>query len=369
MQERARSESWTRRAPIHGHEQFPTAESELIPRIVAVDADAKRLAVEASSLSRWAARTIDAYVDEVLVCDPRENRLVSRNPHKSDVADAFNLCRLLRLGDLHRVYQATDDDRAIFKASAQRYIDLRKQHVALKQKIKATFRRWGVLNIEGSRLYSTTGRRAYFGRLAHPEIAQQLRSLYQVPDTALDTALDAQKQTKAQMLRLGRAYPEIAVFQEMPGVGPIGVHLFDALIQTPERFATKQKLWRYCQLGIRSQTSDGKPLGYEALGYEALDPSGRSELKAMSYRAWLAALRHADNEVATFFEQSLRRTGDRTHARLNTQRKILLTLWALWRHRCAYCPNRFLGSAYGLVGIEPCASTSRLTRRRSEGPE
>ena len=66
----------------------------------------------------------------------------------------------------------------------------------------------------------------------------------------------------------------------------------------------KQKLWRYCQLGIRSKTSGGKPLGYEEL-----DPNGRSELKAMSYRAWLAALRHTGNEVERFFEQSLRRTG------------------------------------------------------------
>jgi hypothetical protein len=56
-------------------------------------------------------------------------------------------------------------------------------------------------------------------------------------------------------------------------------------------------------------------------------------LKQVSYRACIAALRQGDNAVATFFEQSLRRTGDRTHARLNTQRKILATLRALWENR------------------------------------
>jgi transposase len=319
----------------HGHQQFPTAEAELIPRIVAVDATEKLLAVEASSLSRWAARLLDPYVDEVFVCDPKENPLISRNPHKSDAADVYNLCRLLRLGGLHQVYQAADDDRAIFKAAAQRYLDLRKQQVALKQKIKATFRRWGVLRVEGARLYSAAGREAYLDRLSHPEIACQLRGYYEV----LDVTLGAQKKAKRQMLRLGQAYPEIREFQKVPGVGPIGSHLFDAFIQTPHRFKTKQKLWRYCQLGIRSKTSDGKPLGYEQL-----DPTGRSELKAMSYRAWLAAIRHSGNEVETFFEESLARTGDRTHARLNTQRKILLTLWALWKRQSTYCPDRFLGS-------------------------
>lgn len=136
----------------HGHQQFPTAEAQLIPRVVAVDATEKLLAVEASSLSRWAARLLDPYVDEVFVCNPKENPLISRNPRKSDAADVYNLCRLLRLGALHQVYQAASDDRAIFKAAAQRclagvlfeHLDLRKQQVALKQKIKATFRRWGV---------------------------------------------------------------------------------------------------------------------------------------------------------------------------------------------------------------------------------
>ena len=156
----------------------------------------------------------------------------------------------------------------------------------------------------------------------------------------LDVALKTQAETKAQMRRLGSQYPEIEEFQKVPGIGPIGAHLFDGFIQTPHRFKTKQKLWRYCQLGIRSKTSDGKPLGYEEL-----DPNGRSELKAMSYRAWLAAIRHAPNEVATFFEQSSERTGDRTHARLNTQRKILATLLSLWKNDTTYRPKRFIGSA------------------------
>lgn len=320
----------------HGHQRFSTAESELIPRIVAIDAQVKRLALEECTLARWAARLLDPYVDEVFVCDPRENRLVSRNARKSDHADAYALCRLLRLGELKAVYQATDDDRAVFKAMVQHYIDMRKQQVALKQKIKSTFRRWGVPQVGGQCLYSTDGREAYLGRLGHPGIAARLRGLYRV----LDAALAAQKKAKAEMLRLGQAYPEIREFQKMPGVGPVGAHLFDGFIQTPHRFKTKQKLWRYCQLGIRSKTSDGKPLGYEEL-----DPNGRSELKAMSYRAWLAALRHADNEVEAFFNASLQRTGDRTHARLNTQRKILATLLSLWKNQSAYRTKRFLGSA------------------------
>ena len=319
-----------------GHQHFPTAESQLIPRVVQIEAKTKRLALEEGSLARWVACTLEPYVDEVLVCDPRENALISRNPHKSDAADAYMLCRLLRLGELKRVYQAREDHRAVFKAAVQHYLDMRGQQVALKQKIKAMFRRWGVLRVEGYSLYSKDGRQAYLDRLSHQGIAGQLGSLYQV----LDVTLTAQKQAKAQMLHLGKRYQEIETFQQVPGIGPIGSHLFDAFIQTPHRFTTKQRLWRYCGLGIRSKTSNGKPLGYEEL-----DPSGRSELKAVSYRAWLAALRQGDNEVKAFFEASLQRTGDRTHARLNTQRKILATLLSLWKNQSAYSSTQFLASA------------------------
>jgi transposase len=81
-----------------GHQQFPTAESERIPRVDAIDARVKRLALEECTLARWAARRLDPYVDEVFVCDPRENPLISRRARKSDRADAYALCRLLRLG-------------------------------------------------------------------------------------------------------------------------------------------------------------------------------------------------------------------------------------------------------------------------------
>ncbi len=66
------------------HQQFPTAESELVPRVSSIEAREKRLAVEASELCRWAAGTLDPYVDQVLVCDARENYLISRDARRGD---------------------------------------------------------------------------------------------------------------------------------------------------------------------------------------------------------------------------------------------------------------------------------------------
>jgi len=69
---------------FQGHQKFSMSDAELTPRVSSIEADTRRLALEASTLSRWVARTLDPHVEEVKVCDPRENQLLSHNPTKSD---------------------------------------------------------------------------------------------------------------------------------------------------------------------------------------------------------------------------------------------------------------------------------------------
>jgi transposase len=78
-----------------------------------------------------------------------------------------------------------------------------------------------------------------------------------------------------QVVELGRRYPEIAEFAKMPGVGVVGAHVFDAWVQTPERFAGKRQLWCYAQLGLCERSSDGKPLGRKRLDGRATASSKR----------------------------------------------------------------------------------------------
>lgn len=46
-------------------------------------------------------------------------------------------------------------------------------------------------------------------------------------------------------------------------------------------------------------------------------------LKTLSYRAWLAAMKHKRGAVHEFYAASLARTGDEVHARLNTRNDVL----------------------------------------------
>ncbi|MDE3067637.1 MAG: transposase [Verrucomicrobiota bacterium] len=120
------------------------------------------------------------------------------------------------------------------------------------------------------------------------------------------------------------------------GFGQRLAGLFVAFVQDPDRFKDFSKLTRYCRLAIRDQSSDGKPLGFQQL-----DRQGLSILKAISYRAFLQAAKRKDGPVWDFYQLSLRHVASTTHARLNTQRKILKTLWTLWRRQSDFDPKLF----------------------------
>ena len=317
---------------FRGNRSFITCETNIIDALKTIRAKKKYLVMEAGPLSNWAAQVANDHVTEVIISDPRENALIYKSSQKWDKVDTKKLCRLLRLGEFKAVYRPENDQRAIFKAAVQHYLDLRHQLIALKLKIKAMYRQWGVIDVFTSSVYSSRSRDKFLKQVNHHPIYLQLKRLYNLLDTTTAMKQAAQK----SMQSLGRSYPEIKEFEKIPGMGPIGAHTFDAYIQTPHRFAKTSRLWRYCRLGVTDRSSDGKPLGYKRL-----DKSGIGELKALSYRAFITAIK-SDNEIRRFYLNSLKRTHDRKHARLNTQRKILSVMLSIWKKGTAYRAELFL---------------------------
>jgi transposase len=316
-----------------GHWRFPTTEGQLVKHLQLIPAPIKHLALEECGLSRWLAQVARPHVTDATVCDPRENHRISRHHHKCDEEDGYGLAHLHRLGALKKIWQPTSDARAVFKCAAQAYLDAVQRQTALKLQLKAHYRQWGVIPT-GSRVYGRNERGKWLAQIQPVGVRAQLQLLYEM----LDLAVEVERKTRRLMVQLGRPFPEIARLDTVPGVGRIGAHVFVAFIQEPTRFATPQQLFRYCRLGIRDRSSDGKPLGYQQL-----DRHGHGTLKAISYRAWLTAMRCPCGPVHEFYQQSLARTGSEVHARLNTQRKLLLTLLTLWRTGGEFAPQRFLG--------------------------
>ena len=110
-----------------GNRSFITCEKNIITALKTVKAKRKYLIIEAGPLANWVAQTANRYVNQVFICDPRENALIHKSSTKRDKLDAQKLCRLLRLNEFKEVYRPENDQRAIFKAAVQHYEDLRDQ--------------------------------------------------------------------------------------------------------------------------------------------------------------------------------------------------------------------------------------------------
>jgi transposase len=292
------------------------------------------LTLEAGPLSRWAAGIVRPLVERLVICEPRHNRLINTNPTKSDEADVDAMCLLLRLGRLKEVWMGQDRTREIYRALVSELLNWRDAQRELKALLKARYRQWGVLKLHGLKVFSKTLRQEYLGQLPGEEERRMILRIY----SQHDHAIKQWKDTLAEMERVGKEFWEVREFQRIPGVGPIAAHVFSAIIETPERFATKFKLWKYSQLAITDRTSDNKPLGYQRL-----DRRGNRELKNLSYHAWRTACKSTTgpNAIKSFYQASKQRTGSVRHARLNTQRKILEAMWQVWRRQQPFDPNKF----------------------------
>lgn len=315
--------------------RFPTTGRHLIDHIVAIRAARKFIAVEETPMTHWALELLRPLCTKVISCDPKHNRWISRNARKCDEEDAERLARLLRLGELSEVFHTRNADRFAFKAAVQHYLDVQRDRVRAKNKIKALLRRVGLTQVSGEMVYSKKGRKVIFDVVPSGSWTLSLARRYRHYDWIHTEAREALREVR----QLGKPYREIAEFEKVPGVGPVSAHTVSAFLQTPHRFAGKGQLCRYAALSITDRSSDNKPIGYQRL-----EKSGSTELKSATFNAWRGAITaRRDNEVKDYYQAILATNGyQQKRARLTTQRKILCTLWALWRRGETYDPALFI---------------------------
>ena len=314
-------------------DRIPITSKALQGAVVSITADHKHLTIEQGNMSFWVGEQLRDYVDRLIICDPRKNSLISQGLAKNDGLDAYHLCELLRMGSLKPVWRPKQfGDRRLFFHRIKEHLRLKKSIVANKRQLQATFRHWG---------YNRTLTK---GDYVHPEAA-----LAGIEPAGLAREL-AEKFTYIQMItrqrtqlferirEQGQKYPEISEFQKMAGAGPITAHTFSGYLQTPHRFRDRGQLIRFCQLAVRKYSSNGR-----RLRAEHLSKAGHGCLKDVAYTIWNGAMK-GTNEVSGFYQASLERCGDKVNARLNTERKILITLWSIWKHNRTYQPEKFFSA-------------------------
>lgn len=306
--------------------RFQTSESNLRQAFAELDGEV-HVHLEAGELAAWTREVIKPYVKTVTIGHARDNAWIAKDPNKCDKVDAFKLADLLRMRRVHPVYYADDRARRDFKQLVQHYEDLTGEEVALKAMIKSRFRTQGVL-LHNAAPFTEQGFKKTLAQIASTELRQSILQLYQL----LVHTLELREAARTLMLKAGRRFPEIKRLEGVPGIGPIGAARFSAYVQTPHRFSSKRKLWRYCRLGISYRSSDGK-----LLAYPQLDKAGCGILKDVARKAFVAALHtKKDNKFKRAYEQALASTHDKTHARLTVMRKIVSVLRAMWLTNTPY---------------------------------
>jgi transposase len=306
--------------------EFETSEQMLISSVQGHPGEV-HLLIEECELSGWAYRALLPHVKTIQVCDPRYNALISKASNKSDPVDAHKLAEYLRIKSFRTVYNPKDEEMAAFKKGVQHEIRYTKLLSKAKLQIKAQLRREGV-NYSGQNPYTVKGIKKLVEKIDN----ETIRGLI-LQNFRMMKHLEEEKKIAIARLRsfLSRI-PILRNFLEVPGVGIQLASRFVAFVQTPHRFSSIRKLWRYCKLGIVKRSSDGNPIGRERLDYNA-----NGVLKDMSRKAFMAAQAcRKDNLFKRTYRRSLERTRSDVHARLNTQRKIIAVLYAMWRDGVHY---------------------------------
>src|SRR5262250_1606030 len=125
---------------------------------------------EETTQARWMYDVVRGYVKEVIVCDPRRNKLLGEGS-KADKLDARKLAELLRAGLLRAVYHGHETTRKL-KELVRAYETLSVDTMRTMFRIKAIYRGRGI-RTPGRGVYQPKQREQWLNMLTEPGIRQR----------------------------------------------------------------------------------------------------------------------------------------------------------------------------------------------------
>jgi transposase len=153
-----------------------------------------RVTFEETTQAAWLYELVRTYVTEVVVCDPRRNRLLSEGS-KGDKPDARKLAGLHRAGLLRSIYHGHDGTRKL-KELVRGYESLSIDTERTMVRIKALYRARGI-RTPGTAVYQTTQREFWLEQISEAGARQRVMWLYD----ELDHLRGLRKQAKQAMLK------------------------------------------------------------------------------------------------------------------------------------------------------------------------
>src|SRR5215510_12543606 len=203
---------------------------------------------EEGTQAQWLYDVVQPLVTEVIVCDPRQNRLLAAG-NKSDRIDAQKLAELLRNGSLKAVDHADHGVREL-KELVRNYDCLVRDTTRVQNRLKAIFRGRAIA-CGGHEIYRRDRQTAWLAKLSEPGARQRAGFLYE----QLGVLQKLRHEARLAMLREARRQPACQLLLSIPLLGPISVAQLIAIVETPFRFRNKRQFWNYVGLAVVTQTS------------------------------------------------------------------------------------------------------------------
>ena len=220
---------------------------------------------------------------------------------------------------------------ADFRAWVWSYHDQVELVVAAMNKIKAAFRSAGV-PYGRKNVYAVTERLHWLEQVPRYRARDRLALLYGNLDDLQSRRVEMHK----RLWRLARRHPVAKRLLAIPGYGAVRALTFIAIVDTPFRFVTRQKLWGYGGLGLREKQS-----GDPTKGRKRPDQQYNRRLKSVAKGAMEVALwRSSENPFQTVYQRLVGNGVRDPLARLTVARKLLAVPWGMWRNGMEYDPAR-----------------------------
>jgi transposase len=288
----------------------------------------RRLVIEEGPLADWLCRNLRPLVDEMVSCDPHRNALIAKEGDKSDPIDWRKLAQLYRGGYVKPVHHPEELARSLFKQHVQLYHDRVRHRVSEALKIVWRVRRLGVF-IREKDLADSERRVVMNSKLPADVVAREGVATML---TGYDAAARQVTTLKRRLVRMAKADPAVARLTAIPGVGPVRAATFMAFVDTPFRFKTKQKLWKYIGIGLEKRQSGKGHVGLRV-------PKRCSRvLKNVILGAARSAAASGDNPFAGQYQRWIDNGCSPRIARRNLARSLATVMWGMSKSGVEYDP-------------------------------
>jgi transposase len=293
---------------------------------------------EETTQAQWLYEVVRGYVSEVIVCDPRRNKLLDEGS-KGDKPDSRKLAELLRAGLLRSVYhghQATQELKELVRA----YETLSADTARTMVRIKAIYRSRGV-GTPGRGVYQVQQREQWLAKLAQPGARQRVTWLYE----EMDQLKALRRKAKQAMLIESRRHRAFGLLRTIPQLGAVRCALIVATIDTPHRFRTRQQLWSYIGLAVVTHMSSeyevhqGRVVrSRKPIATRGLNRNCNRRLKDVFIGA---ATGGSQTEPYRSYLNHLQQRGVRSEmARLTLARKIAAVALRIWKKGETFDPQK-----------------------------